>query len=430
MATKIVTMTVFLAIMLSSLSLSLNASAFELSSDEAEAESYYLLNIENDLVMVEKNINESISPSSTVKMMTACIALESGIDSNTVITVKEEMLNGLSGRNMRLKKGDRLTFDDLLYATVCGGYNDAAQVLAFSVCGNIDEFILKMNDKAKELGMISTVYMNVTGINVPGMTTTVSDIAILAKYLSKSERYIEIGKKKSYKMSSLATCQFTTVSNRSSLLASYKGLSSFNTGGVGETCAVLYYDIGDLSFISIVMNAVANDPLDQANYAETFSKSLISHARYDYSVKTVFDVNSKVATVPVKYSVSYQEIDLYLKENLNLFLPEDIDPWLDLTYSVYIEGDEIKAPVEAGQTVGELTVSMDGKILAICPLTVDKSLSKNAFLYIMDAMKTFVMSRQFIIILLCFISLMVAFYIAKSRKLNKMHKRRKIKRKK
>ena len=84
MAKRIITLTVFLAIMLAPLSFSLKASAFELPLDSATAEAYYLYNIENDLVMVESNIDELILPSSTVKMMTACIAIESEIDENTV----------------------------------------------------------------------------------------------------------------------------------------------------------------------------------------------------------------------------------------------------------------------------------------------------------------------------------------------------------
>lgn len=428
MAKGLIIFVLFWAIMLSSFSLGI--SAYELTVEEASTDGYYLYNIENDLVMLEYNSDNPISPSSTVKMMTACIALESGIDEDTVIRITEEMLEGVVGRNMRLKAGDRLIFKDLLYATICGGYNDAAQVLALSTCDDLSEFVAKMNDKANELGMNSTKYTNVSGVSSPETTTTVTDIAILAKYLSQNERYVEIGKTKSYKISDGATCQYTTVSNRSSLLATYRGMSNLNTGEGNGDCAVLYYDTGDLSYITVVMNTVALDPDDESNYAEIFTQRLIYHARNDYSVKTVIDKNTAVATVPVKYSVSYKEISLYLQEDLSLFLPNETDPSAKLNYSVYIYGDEIKAPVKSGETVGELTVSKDGKILAVLPLLIETDLERNGFLYIMDIMKSFVMSRSFIVIVICFVALMVIYYISKSRKLNKMHKRRKIKRKK
>ncbi|MGM9632502.1 MAG: D-alanyl-D-alanine carboxypeptidase family protein [Eubacteriales bacterium] len=420
---KFITSVMFFALMLSLFCF--NASAFELDTADASIGGYYLYNFENDMVMAEADTEKSISPSSTVKIMTACIALESGIPGDRVISVTGSMLSSSSGRNMGLDAGDKISFDDLLYATVCGGYNDASVVLALAVCDTLNDFLQKMNDKASELGMSSTVYLNVTGINANGMTTTVSDIAKLAKYASQNERFVEIASTKYYKLSDSATCSKDSITNRSSLLASYRGLANFNTGSgdFGDN-AVLYYKTGDLSFICIVMNANAYDSESTNNYAEIYSKKLLAHAINDYSNKTVLTTKNIISSLPVKYSVKGEEIDIYLKSDLTLFLPDDTDVSTDISYSTYIYGNELEAPLKAGDTVGELVVSYEGKILASVPLEVREDVDKNTFLYVLELMRNYVTGRAFIITVICFVTLMAVHYLLTKRKLDRMYNSR------
>ena len=139
---KSVSLLIFFIILLSSFSFTAQAeTSFYPDKNGAEIASYYLYNIENNYYMAEHEAGKIVSPSATAKMMTACIALESDTDLDKTVTVTEAMLEGVSGRKMGLKAGDRLSFLDLLYATVCGGYNDASQVLAYAVTGDVSKFI-------------------------------------------------------------------------------------------------------------------------------------------------------------------------------------------------------------------------------------------------------------------------------------------------
>ena len=88
-----------------------------------------LLNLENDLTLYEKEADTNVYPSSSVKIMTgllACRALADRLDE--VVTVSAAMVAGVTGRSMHLADGEKLTVKDLLYAAICGGYNDAACV--------------------------------------------------------------------------------------------------------------------------------------------------------------------------------------------------------------------------------------------------------------------------------------------------------------
>lgn len=395
--------------------------AYQLDESEIAAGAYYLYNIENSAVLAQKNADVAISPSSTVKMMTACVVLESGIDLSNVVTVTREMLATSSGRAMGLTTGDRLTLEDLLFATVCGGYNDASLVLALSVCESVGDFVGLMNAKAQELGMESTVYVNPTGIEESGMTTTAGDIAALAMHLSQNERFIEIGATKSYTLSSDATCSRKTITNRSSLLASYRGMSNFNTGSGNGDHTVLYYKSGGLTYICVVMSAatVSGDAIE-GSCAEVLSKRLLAHATNDYSVRTLISASSVIDTVPLKYSVELSEIDLYLEKDLGVYLSNEISTEGDLVYSRYLY-DDLSAPLKAGQQVGELVVSLDGRIIAVGAIVVRESVERNSFLYFMDLMKGYLTSRSFLITLVSFVLIMLAYYLIKRRRLEKMY---------
>lgn len=420
---KAVAFIILSVLLFSSLQLFAFAESFVPNTDDGSAEVLYLYNFENSLTMASVGLDGIISPSATVKMMTACIALESGIDREMSITVTKEMLDGIVGRKMNLKAGDRLSVLDLLYATVCGGYNDAAAVLALSVSSSLSDFIDKMNEKARELDMSMTSYSNVTGLDQTGAQTCGEDLVKLAKYMILNEEYLEISSAVSYTLSSSAKCDTKKIYNRSSLPASYRGLANLSSGsGNGGDCAISYYKSGELTFLCVVMNATAKDSEDSANYAEHFSKQLLSHALNDYSYKTVLDTDSAVAYFPVTYSSLSDEIGVYLKEPLSVYVPKDTDVTSDLSYNYYLYGDGLSAPLKAGDAVGEMIVSLDGRVLSTVSLIVAKDVERNGFLYFLDILRGYILSRAFLFSCIAFAVIAVGYYFYKKRELRAIHK--------
>ena len=103
-------------------------------------------NIENDRYIYELGADKIIPPASTVKLMTAIVAVEAlGGDLDREVTVKAEAIVGVTGSNIALKRGEVLTVEQLLYALICGGANDAANVLAVEVAGSVEAFVALMN---------------------------------------------------------------------------------------------------------------------------------------------------------------------------------------------------------------------------------------------------------------------------------------------
>ena len=411
-------------------SFSFFALAYELDKSKGTVDGYYLFDLKHNLIMAEENTDKLISPSSTAKIMTACIVLESGIDLNTEVTVSDKMITNVSGRNMLLKAGDHLTIEDLLYAMLCGGYNDATHVLALTVSPALYKFAELMNAKANELNMENTRYLNPTGLSSNGMFTTINDIAKLVKYMSENETFVKICSTKQYRLSSKSSCEFKNITNRSALISEYYGLSNFNTGsGDDGDCAVLYYTTDNVSIISIVMNARSNNPENNDNLAEMYSKKLISHATNDYSTQTLKTSKSVITSLPVKYSISSESINVYLKDDLKVFLKNDIGIAESLTYSIYINEGELKAPLNIGDIVGTLSVFDDkGTLITSVPLTVNENIERNTFLYLMDIIRQFVLSKVFLFILILFSLLLIVFYFSRKKKFRKSKKKNKRKR--
>lgn len=407
---------IFFIVLFSSFSFASHAADFTPDRDGANIESYYLYNVENNFYMAEYGVEKIISPSATAKMMTACIALDSDIDTSKIIAVNSDMLEGATGRTMKLKAGDRISVLDLLYATVCGGYNDAAQVLAYSVTGDVSKFVDLMNKKAAALKMTATYYTNVTGLDDPQAFTCTLDVMKLAKHLLGNKDFLDIASTSSYKLSSSSSCERETITNRSSLFASYRGIASLCTGsGDLGGCNVIFFKGKNLSFISIVMGALPKDRDKDISCAESISRQLIDHALYDYSYKTVMSEKTIVDSLPVLYSTD-SEAELYLSSDLSVYIPSDVDE-KTLTYNYYVYGDGLKAPIKSGDEVGIMIVSYDGRTLTSIPLIVKEDVQKSAFLYFLENVKGYIKGPAFISTCIIFICLMVGYYVYMKRML-------------
>lgn len=400
-------------------SFSFVATALDIAESDAIG-GYYLYSFDNEMILSHSNTKANIPASSTVKLMTALLVLESGISGDTVVYITTEMINEVAGRFMGLKVGDRLTVSDLLYAMVNASFNDAAQALALTVSPSINEFILKMNERATELGMSSTRYFDFTGMSSLSYTT-IADIVKLSNTLIQNDEFLSITSTKVYNMSEVASCDYTKITNRSTLLSKYKGFHNFNVGSTNDNgdSAVSYFHNGKSSFLCIVMNAKSNDSKRTDNIAEAYTQKLINHGLYDYSYKVLLKANEKIDSLPVKLSVSNNEVSIYTGEELKVYVSDDTDI-NDIVYHYYFYDDELEAPIKSGDEVGKVIASKNGKFLASAPLIVMKDIKRNGFLFIMDSFKNYLLSASFLIALVSFAILIIYYRNYKRNMLKKM----------
>ena len=163
------------------------------------AESYVVMDYDSKRVLMSKNMNEKKLIASTTKIMTAIIALENK-DLNSVRKVGPEVLKAY-GSAIYLSLDEEITLKDLLYGLMLRSGNDAAIEIAYHVSGNMDNFIQLMNQKAYELGMSNTIFINNHGLENEqgkGNTSTSYDMALLMRYALQNETFKEIIHTKEY----------------------------------------------------------------------------------------------------------------------------------------------------------------------------------------------------------------------------------------
>lgn len=172
----------------------------EISPPSVSAESAVLID-ESGQILYEKNANAKGYPASTTKIMTALVTLEKldelGLDEKSEIIAPEEAV-GIEGSSIYLKKGERLTIEELLYGLMLRSGNDSAAALAVCMGGSLGEFVSMMNERAAALGCSGTHFTNPSGLYEENHYTTASDLAKIAHEAMKREDFREIVRAKDW----------------------------------------------------------------------------------------------------------------------------------------------------------------------------------------------------------------------------------------
>ena len=157
------------------------------------AKAAILYEVSTDTVLMEQDADMKLFPASTTKLMTALVALEYGNPDDTV-TVTSEAVDGLYelGSASYLLNGEQIAFMDLMRYLLIGSGNDAANALAIHVSGSIEGFVDLMNNKAQELGMDNTNFVNPHGLHNEDHYTTARDLLTLTKAVMKNDIIAEL----------------------------------------------------------------------------------------------------------------------------------------------------------------------------------------------------------------------------------------------
>ncbi len=189
------------------------------------ADSYCVMSGEDGNIIEEKDMHKQQSVASISKIMTAIIVIENG---NLYDTWKcSDAIDKAYGSMLYLKKGQEVSVEMLLYGLLLRSGNDAAVELAHHQSGSIEAFVDRMNKKAKDIGMLNTVFKNPSGLDEEdgGNLSTAYDMAILMRYAIQNPVFVKISSSKYYK-----TKENGTWRNKNRLLFEYPFTISGKTG--------------------------------------------------------------------------------------------------------------------------------------------------------------------------------------------------------
>ncbi|MDR5697215.1 MAG: D-alanyl-D-alanine carboxypeptidase family protein [Armatimonadota bacterium] len=219
-----------------------------------EAAAYLLMEEATGQVLAAHNPHLALPPASTTKIMTAILVLESlAPDAEVVVGVRASVER--SGATIGLEVGERRRVAELLHAMLMKSANDAAVALAEAVAGSVEAFVARMNLRARQLGARATHFVNPHGLHDPAHRSSAYDLALFAREAMRHELFIRIVRSEVYEYVGSAGAQRIVNSNR--LLRQYAGADGVKTGWVGPSgpCLVGSASREGRRLIAVVLNA-------------------------------------------------------------------------------------------------------------------------------------------------------------------------------
>ncbi|MGE5629097.1 MAG: serine hydrolase [Solirubrobacterales bacterium] len=177
---------------------SIPVTAMASSAPTVSADSAVLMDGATGKILYSKNMNTAYPPASTTKIMTALLTLEKCKLDDVVTVGKKPPL--ADGSKIYIFEGEQLKVKDLLYAMLLCSANDCAEALAEHIGGSVDQFVVLMNNRAKELGCKNTNFVNPSGLYDENHKTSAYDLALIMQELSKHKEYTEIATTLAYKI--------------------------------------------------------------------------------------------------------------------------------------------------------------------------------------------------------------------------------------
>lgn len=224
-----------------------------ISYPEVEAEGIYVIDLYSFTPIFEKNHHKKFLPASTVKLLSALVALEK-FQLNDILTVKRIITEP---QTMGLVFGERISFENLLYGLLVHSGNDAALALADNYPGGEKEFVKKMNEKAKKLMMRNSFFKNPTGFDEIGQYTTPFDLALLSREVLKNKILARMVATKRITVFDEDFKYFHQLENVNRLLGEIPGLGGLKTGyteNAGENLISFYKKDGH-QFLIVVLKS-------------------------------------------------------------------------------------------------------------------------------------------------------------------------------
>lgn len=368
---------------------------------EETAEAAYMVNLDTDTVVYQKNIDERRVPASITKIMTMILALEMCEDlENTLVTAPSYIWNEFEGINIShcdIRRGETLSMQDLLYGMALQSANEAANIVAdYLGNGSIPDFVDLMNKKAKEIGAVNTHFTNPHGLHSEEHYSTAYDIYLIARYamdvpgfmdLVSTTAYTAIHADKHDKLSFYTTNRMM-VRNGGDY---YEGLKGIKTGTLPESgrCFVSTATRNGFTYLLVVMGCPAYDAegkqLD-GNSAFTEARNFYNWAFNTFRVKTLVEEGRIIGQTGLDLSWGKDYLLVMTNERYMALLPDEV-----LVSSVVMEPvfseESVRAPVEKGDPVGYLKLILAGTEVGRIPLVAAESAQMNEFLYILDYAK-------------------------------------------
>lgn len=345
---------------------------------DISAPSAVLMEASTGTVIYEKDADTARPPASVTKVMTMLLifdALEAGsIHLEDEVTTSEYAAS-MGGSQVFLEPGEIQTVDTMLKCIAVASANDACVAMAEYICGSEEEFVRKMNERAKGLGMDNTNFVNCNGLDAEGHVTSARDIALMSRELiakyPQIHDYSMIWMENITHNTSKGTSEFG-LTNTNKLVRQYEYATGLKTGSTGEAkfCVSATGEKNGIEMIAVVMGAETSkerfaDAVKLLNHG--FGKCQL------YTDESTPDVQSADVEGGVREYVSVERPGAF--------------SYLDMTGANLAEvekrtemNENLSAPLKKGDVIGYIVYSIDGREIGRAELTAGEAVEKAGFI--------------------------------------------------
>lgn len=384
----------------------------------------YVVNLDTNIVVYEKNSETPLSAASLTKLMTTLLLLENYQDQLDSISLTapsyvydliwEQSTNASSAD---IRRGETQSLRNLLYAMLLPSGNEAAYIVAdYMGGGSIDNFVAMMNDEAKAVGCTGTTFIDPCGLN-PNNITTARDAYLILRALTAYDVFSTVVGTPSYDMGT--NDRYTTpgtyiIQTTDKLITNSSYHRDYTKGGktgsLGEwqNFAGWHSQDGE-SYISILLNVPYDADPEGMRPALVETATIMDWVFDTYTIAPALDTTQPITEVRVAYSTQADTVMLYPADNMMTLLPRD--GGAALTEQVFNVPDQLPAPIKQGDIVGTVTLTIEGETIGTADLIAGSDVSRNQLLYTISRVSLFFSSTYFKVVVILTMLVIGAYLI-------------------
>ena len=318
-----------------------------------------LMEKETGAILLEENSHEKLEPASVTKIMTLLLVMEA-VDSGRISLDDQVAVSayaaGMGGSQVYLKEGEQMPVSEMIKCVTVVSGNDCSVALAEHLAGSEGAFVAQMNQRAQELGMADTTFLNCTGLPAQGHVTSAHDIALMSRELilnhPKIRDYTTIW------MDSIRDGAFG-LTNTNRLVRFYQGTTGLKTGytSSAQYCMSATAERDGMELIAVVMRS----PTVGQRFED--AKALLDYGFANYSLVPVYP-EAPLAPVDVLLGVQAQ-VQPQLERDCRLLVRKGEEGQVGTRLSM---AEDVEAPVERGQILGRLEVYVGEELRDTVPI--------------------------------------------------------------
>ena len=384
----------------------------------------YVVNLDTNIVVYEKNSETPLSAASLTKLMTTLLLLENYQDQLDSISLTapsyvydliwEQSTNASSAD---IRRGETQSLRNLLYAMLLPSGNEAAYIVAdYMGGGSIDNFVAMMNDEAKAVGCTGTTFVDPCGLN-PNNITTARDAYLILRALTAYDVFSTVVGTPSYDMGT--NDRYTTpgtyiIQTTDKLITNSSYHRDYTKGGktgsLGEwqNFAGWHSQDGE-SYISILLNVPYDADPEGMRPALVETATIMDWVFDTYTIAPALDTTQPITEVRVAYSTQADTVMLYPADDMMTLLPRE--GGAALTEQVFNVPDQLPAPIKQGDIVGTVTLTIEGETIGTADLIAGSDVSRNQLLYTISRVSLFFSSTYFKVVVILTMLVIGAYLI-------------------